>query len=79
MWPQELREKKPEKLPPLFQAHGDVDEMVPLPWGRNTFDELKDMGVKGEFHVIEHTYHEIKGREIDLLFDWITKTVPADE
>jgi len=74
----ELREKKPNKLPALFYAHGDSDDLVDLAWGKKTFETLQELGVKGEFHVINHTFHELKKKEIDLLFNWIDKLIPDE-
>lgn len=71
-----MEEKKPPKLPPLFYAHGDLDDLVDLKWGQETFKQLQERGVKGQFHVFEHTFHELKKKEIDSLFAWINDLIP---
>lgn len=61
---------------PLFMCHGDRDTMVPLAWGRETFDRLTELNVKGEFITIPNALHELKKREIEQLFEWINITLP---
>jgi phospholipase/carboxylesterase len=74
---QELENKKPNKrLPPLFYAHGDIDNIVLWSWGRDTFEKLESLGVQGEFHTVPNTLHKLRKQEIELLFDWINKLVP---
>ncbi|KAK9875176.1 hypothetical protein WA026_005968 [Henosepilachna vigintioctopunctata] len=63
---------------PLFMCHGDRDDMVPLKWGKSTFDHLTHLGVKGEFMELANTYHELKTSEIDRLQSWIEKLLPQE-
>lgn len=58
---------------PLYMAHGDRDTLVPLSWGKKSFDDLTKAGVKGEFVVLKNTMHEIKKKEILDLLEWINK------
>lgn len=61
---------------PLYMCHGDRDTLVPIEWGRETFENLSALGVKGEFVPLRNTLHELKKNEILGLFDWLTKILP---
>lgn len=50
--------------------------MVPLEWGKTSFDELQKLNVEGEFVSLKNTMHELKKRELLELVDWIGKTLP---
>lgn len=67
------------QLPKLLMFHGDRDTLVPMDWGKNTFEKLTSLGVTGEFVPLKHTLHELKTREILQLIDWINKLLPAVE
>nr|CAH7712478.1 unnamed protein product [Callosobruchus chinensis] len=56
---------------PLYMCHGNKDEVVPIDWGKKTFDSLKDMGVAGEFITMDNIGHELGKTEIQGLFSWI--------
>ncbi|KAJ8737761.1 hypothetical protein PYW08_000356 [Mythimna loreyi] len=49
----ELKQSSGVQLPPLLQIHGDVDDLVDLEWGKQSFNKLKELGVQGEFHKYE--------------------------
>ncbi|XP_050299211.1 lysophospholipase-like protein 1 [Anthonomus grandis grandis] len=68
-----------EAQTPLYMAHGERDTMVPISWGKRTFDELTKLGVKGEFVPLSYTLHEIKKGEIEALFKWIEHILPPVE
>lgn len=68
-------DRKP--LPPLFMCHGDRDELVLLKWGQETFGMLEERGIKGEFHVLNGAFHELKRREILQLRNWISERIPS--
>lgn len=67
---------KDAKLPKLLMFHGDRDTLVPMDWGRNTFDKLTELGVQGEFVPLRNTLHELKTREITQLIEWINANLP---
>lgn len=50
--------------------------MVPLEWGKSSFDKLQKLNVEGEFVSLKNTMHELKKRELLELVDWIGKTLP---
>ncbi|CAD6994791.1 unnamed protein product [Ceratitis capitata] len=64
-------------LPELRMYHGVKDTLVPLDWGKETFDNLTRLGVKGKFIPLDNTLHELKKREIVDIHDWILKKLPA--
>nr|XP_023029747.1 lysophospholipase-like protein 1 isoform X2 [Leptinotarsa decemlineata] len=70
---------KEQKIPEisLYMCHGDRDSLVPIDWGRKTYEDLTKLGVKAEFVTIKNTLHELKKNEILGLFDWIQKILPS--
>lgn len=66
-------------LPKLLMYHGERDSLVPVSWGRETFDELLSLGVSGEFKKLKNTLHELKANELLEIQDWILKLVPPLE
>lgn len=71
-----LRTKKSGVETPLFMCHGDRDPLVPIHWGRETYENLSTFGVKGDFIPLSNTVHEMKKAELLELFRWITKLLP---
>lgn len=67
------------KETPLFMCHGECDEMVPMKWGKDTFDQLTQLGVKGEFMKLPNTFHELKSKEIEKLLHWIETKLPESK
>ncbi|XP_046977471.1 lysophospholipase-like protein 1 isoform X2 [Vanessa cardui] len=67
---------KLQKNVPLLQIHGDIDDLVPTAWGKNTYNELKALGVQGEFHVMERLGHSINKKGLHIIKDWIEKLLP---
>ncbi|ESP01609.1 hypothetical protein LOTGIDRAFT_180286 [Lottia gigantea] len=63
-------------VPPLFYAHGKDDELVHYDWGVNTYEQLKKLGVKGEFHSFDNLSHSLYRKELDLVKKWITQQIP---
>lgn len=63
-------------LPSLLMFHGNRDTLVPLEWGRTSYDQLQQLGVKGDFRVLNNTLHELKTNELNELKEWILKLLP---
>lgn len=63
-------------VPPLLQIHGDADELVDMKWGQDSFEQLKSLGVQGEFHVQQKLGHSINRRGIAIIKEWIEKHLP---
>ena len=62
--------------PPLFQAHGGRDTLVPMSWGNTTSETLASLGISCQFHKYPNIFHEMCEEEIELLQDWTVKMVP---
>ena len=62
--------------PPLFQTHGELDELVLPEWGRATCNELKQRGVAVDFHTFSNLYHEFNRKTLHLLETWVLKLLP---
>lgn len=75
-----LRKRKTQQnsnpLPKLLMYHGDRDNLVPLSWGQETFNELVQFGAIGEFRSLKNTLHELKGNELRDIHEWILKQMP---
>lgn len=69
-------ESEVSRLPPLFQTHGNMDELVLPEWGRKTCEELKRRGVDVDFHMFDNLYHEFHRKTFHLLEKWILKRLP---
>lgn len=65
-------------LPPLFMCQGERDDLVKMSWGEETFNNLTSLGVTGEFHRFPNMLHELKKKELELLYSWINNKVKAD-
>ncbi|XP_055707194.1 lysophospholipase-like protein 1 [Phlebotomus papatasi] len=66
-------------LPNFLMFHGERDMLVPLKWGKETFDNLQDHGVNGTFVPVRNTMHELKKSELLQLKDWIASVLPPLE
>lgn len=66
-------------LPKLLMYHGERDSLVPMSWGKETYDELLRHGVTGEFKTIKNALHELKAGELLEIQEWILKLVPPLE
>lgn len=65
------------RLPKLLMFHGKSDSYVPVSWGKETFDELAQLGVEGEFKPLKNTDHELKAKELRDIHQWILKRLPS--
>ena len=70
------RTKLENPLPELIMFHGERDDLVPIDWGEETFNNLKNVGVKGEFYTLKNTLHELKKGELLQLQEWLTQKLP---
>ncbi|XP_059045849.1 lysophospholipase-like protein 1 [Achroia grisella] len=73
---QELKKCGDVSLPPLLQLHGDSDDLVHFPWGQSTYNQVKELGVQGEFHVLERLGHSINKRGMNIIKEWVEKHLP---
>lgn len=70
---------KSTELPKLVMFHGTRDNLVPLEWGRETHTHLQQLGVNGDFKILQNTFHELKSNEMLELKEWILKLLPPLE
>lgn len=75
-----LQTQKPQshscRLPKMLMFHGESDSYVPVSWGKETFDELAQLGVDGEFKPLKNTNHELKAKELRDIHQWVLKRLP---
>ncbi|EDW42686.1 lysophospholipase-like protein 1 [Drosophila sechellia] len=74
-----LANGKAESFPELRMYHGERDTLVPKDWGLETFENLTKLGVKGTFHPLRNTLHELKTASITDLQQWIHEKLPPLE
>lgn len=63
----------------LLMFHGDRDTLVPIQWGRQSYEALEKLGIYGEFIVTKNTMHELKTRQMLQLQEWLNKILPETE
>lgn len=63
-------------VPPLLQMHGDIDDLVPIEWGQTTFKQLTNLGVQGDFHILNRLGHSINKQGMRIIKEWIEKHLP---
>lgn len=73
---QYLEINKEEKTPPLLQFHGDSDTIVPIEWGKETYDNLKKLGVNATFVPLKNIKHELIVTEIQDFKQWVNNILP---
>ncbi|XP_053950175.1 lysophospholipase-like protein 1 [Anastrepha ludens] len=66
-------------LPEMRMYHGDRDTLVPLEWGKGTYEKLIQLGAKGNFISLDNTLHELKKRQLLDIQEWILKKLPPLE
>jgi len=64
------------EVPELLQFHGGSDDLVPLDAGKNTFDKLSSLGVKGKFIVEQYNDHSVTRPELFTVHQWIAQHLP---
>lgn len=74
-----LEKKKSQQnceIPKLLMFHGMRDSLVPMSWGKKTFDQLKALNVDADFSELKNTMHELKAVELNDIQNWITTLLP---
>ncbi|XP_047355908.1 lysophospholipase-like protein 1 [Vespa velutina] len=71
-----LENNKMEKTPPLLQFHGDLDKIVPIEWGKETYNNLKKLGVNATFVPLKNIDHELIVTEIQHFKQWVNNILP---
>ncbi|XP_076637505.1 lysophospholipase-like protein 1 [Colletes latitarsis] len=62
--------------PPLLQFHGTADKLVPLNWGEETYSNLKEHGVNGQFIPLNNAVHELTSPEVEFFKRWVLEILP---
>lgn len=62
---------------PLIQYHGTIDTLVPLEWGEESANNLKDLGVNVKFIPLQNIEHELSREEIQSWKDWLLDILPG--
>lgn len=63
---------------PILMMHGEADRFIRPSWGRGTFERLQSSGVDVDFVSVPGLQHEMNSKEIQLLRDWLFKTLQLD-
>lgn len=72
-----LPDNDKRKQTPLFMCHGQLDDLVPIEWGRNTLTNLTKHGItRTEFNPLKNALHELRKEEIHKLNKWILDVLP---
>lgn len=64
------RQYSSANLPKLICIHGDRDDVLLHEWGVFLFNELKRLGVRGDFHTIPGGKHEIRMGHLLKIEQW---------
>lgn len=70
------RTKPGTVLPDLKMFHGERDTLVPMEWGKESFNQLVTLGIKADFTPISNTLHELKKRELLDIQEWVQYKLP---
>ncbi len=66
-------------LPPVFQTHGQKDDIVPFEWGKTTNKRLSKLGVNTIFREYPSLFHQISTQEMKDLRQWLHQRLPYDD
>lgn len=72
----EIKNSSRKKFPLLLQIHGNSDDLVEYEWGQTTFNQLKALGIQGEFHEMLKLGHSINRKGMELIKEWVEKLLP---
>nr|XP_003702688.1 PREDICTED: lysophospholipase-like protein 1 [Megachile rotundata] len=71
-----LKEHPEISTPPLLQFHGSADTLVPIKWGEETCNSLRELGVNVQFVPLENLDHELSASEIKSFKEWLLNILP---
>lgn len=74
-----LKARQNQQNPKLLMYHGERDSLVPISWGKETYEELSSLGVSAEFKPLKNALHELKAAELLEIQEWILKLLPPLE
>lgn len=64
------------RAPPLLQFHGVDDKLVPIKWGEECYNSLKELGVNTQFVPLSDVDHELSRIEIQAFKEWLLDILP---
>ncbi|XP_003696727.1 lysophospholipase-like protein 1 [Apis florea] len=64
------------RTPPLLQFHGTEDMLVPIQWGRESYNNLIKLGVIAQFVPLDNVNHELGDNEIQFFKKWLLNILP---
>lgn len=73
---QHLKNNPGIHAPPLLQFHGVNDKLVPIKWGVECYNSLKELGVNTQFVPLNNVDHELSKIEIQAFKEWILDILP---
>lgn len=66
------------KNTPIFQAHGGLDNVVKLVWGKAAKQALEEkLGLEVEWHCYPRLTHSADPQEITDMDNWMQKRLPT--
>ena len=60
-----------EAVPPFFMAHGESDGLVPVSWGKRSFELLRDLGIPKTGYFQFDGEHTVVASELKELYSWL--------
>ncbi|EEH33439.1 acyl-protein thioesterase [Paracoccidioides lutzii Pb01] len=76
--PSYIPEGFPNKMTPVFMAHGDEDPTVLLDWAVGSAEELRKLGMTVDFYKYPGMTHSADPLEIQDLQRYLEKVIPAE-
>ncbi|XP_060826858.1 lysophospholipase-like protein 1 [Bombus pascuorum] len=73
---QHLKNNPGIRAPPLLQFHGVDDKLVPIKWGEECYNSLKELGVNTQFVPLNGVDHELSRIEIQAFKEWLLNILP---
>ncbi|KAM8717030.1 hypothetical protein ACLKA7_003838 [Drosophila subpalustris] len=71
-----LQQETNANLPELCMFHGNDDNVVEFAWGKETFNNLTELGVSGSFTELPNTVHELQKSSLIDIEQWILQKLP---
>lgn len=68
--------ENPKIHTPLLQFHGSADTLVPIQWGEESSNNLKELGVNVQFVPLNNVDHELDATEIKSFKEWLLNILP---
>ncbi|XP_029052546.1 lysophospholipase-like protein 1 isoform X1 [Osmia bicornis bicornis] len=70
--------ESPKIHTPLLQFHGNADAFIPIKWGEETSNNLKEFGVNVQFVPLNNVDHELDATEIKSFKEWLLNILPEN-